>query len=254
MRTFVQLLTPARNFVNTDNNNTTTIATTSTSNNTGNIPIEVYRGRPTEQLDGEYTGVTGAGNDNNNNNIYWPNGWTKILMQRRNGKEIGKSDPYWITPKVKYKLRSMVEVKQFLIALQLYNGNENIAYQNSTKNKKKRYKGNEIKQNNYFQQQEKDKVSSVCNWVQCENGDCQKWRKIPLSLNNVDIDIDVLLSGKKFVCSDINAWTTTATPAAITTGIVSGNRNGNGNSESLSCNTPEDEDDLLDTETVTTTK
>jgi len=218
----------------------TTTAASNLINRRGNGSLEVFRGKPTEQLGVEYT--CGSNNDN----VYWPDGWTKLLTQRKKGRGNSKSDPHWITPKMKYKLRSMVEVKQFLIALQLYNGNEGIAYQKSIRIKRQKNKRtNKRNQNNYFQQQDKDKVLSVCNWVQCENGDCQKWRKIPLSLNNVDIDIDILLSGKKFICSDINSWTTTAT-ATITTGIR------NVNSEPISCNTPED--DSSDTEIKNTTE
>ena len=38
-------------------------------------------------------------------------------------------------------------------------------------------------------------AQAVSNWVQCENPECQKWRKIPWH-----VDIDML--SKKFVCSD----------------------------------------------------
>jgi len=41
-------------------------------------------------------------------------------------------------------------------------------------------------------------AQAVSNWIQCENPDCQKWRKIPWH-----VDIDML--SEKFVCSD-NLW------------------------------------------------
>ena len=66
--------------------------------------IELYRGDPTESL--HDIGME-----------HWPSGWTKVVVQRQGGQFSGKS-AYWYTPKKKYKLRSMVEVKQFLIALQ----------------------------------------------------------------------------------------------------------------------------------------
>ncbi|KAL3921197.1 MAG: hypothetical protein SGILL_002873 [Bacillariaceae sp.] len=54
-------------------------------------------------------------------------------------------------------------------------------------------------------------AQAVSNWVQCENEDCQKWRKIPW---NVDVD----LISQRFVCSD-NKW----------------------NPSSASCDAPEDD-------------
>lgn len=41
-------------------------------------------------------------------------------------------------------------------------------------------------------------AQAVSNWIQCENPDCQKWRKIPWH-----VDIDML--SEKFICSD-NFW------------------------------------------------
>lgn len=80
----------------------------------GILPVEVYRGKPTESL-------VDIGLD------HWPEGWIKILIQRQSGKFAGKSDRYWYTPKQHFKLRSMVEIKQFLIALRYCNntGNNN---------------------------------------------------------------------------------------------------------------------------------
>ncbi|KAL3919748.1 MAG: hypothetical protein SGILL_003598 [Bacillariaceae sp.] len=54
-------------------------------------------------------------------------------------------------------------------------------------------------------------AQAVSNWVQCENENCQKWRKIPW---NVDVD----LISQRFVCSD-NKW----------------------NPNSASCDAPEDD-------------
>jgi hypothetical protein len=63
-------------------------------------------------------------------------------------------------------------------------------------------------------------AQAVSNWVQCENPDCGRWRKIPWH-----VDIDVL--AKKFVCSD-NIW----------------------NPASNSCDAPEDVYDDGDNEVV----
>ena len=84
----------------------------------GILPVEVYRGKPTESL-------VDIGLD------HWPEGWIKILIQRQSGKFAGKSDSYWYTPKQHFKLRSMVEIKQFLIALRYCNntGNDNTSRQ-----------------------------------------------------------------------------------------------------------------------------
>merc|ERR1712176_172433 len=44
----------------------------------------------------------------------------KIKMKRMSGKTAGSYDCYWLSPKKRYRLRSMVEVKQFIVALQYY--------------------------------------------------------------------------------------------------------------------------------------
>ena len=63
----------------------------------------------------------------------WPNGWTKIRVKRTSGSSVGHMDSYWFTPKIQYKLRSLVEVKRFIIALQHFNGDEMLAKRNMNK-------------------------------------------------------------------------------------------------------------------------
>jgi hypothetical protein len=60
------------------------------------------------------------------NGADWPTGWLKRVYGRRKGT---RKDKYWITPKQKYKLRSMVEVKQFMAALEASGGDEENAKQ-----------------------------------------------------------------------------------------------------------------------------
>lgn len=50
--------------------------------------------------------------------------WVKKVFVRNGGATKGRGDRYWYSPKEKYKLRSMVQVKRFLKALAEYNGNE----------------------------------------------------------------------------------------------------------------------------------
>jgi len=69
--------------------------------------VEVFSGKPSETLEGG-----------------WPDGWGKKTMKRMSGKTAGKFDCYWISPQMKYRLRSMNEVTSFLAALKAYDGNE----------------------------------------------------------------------------------------------------------------------------------
>jgi hypothetical protein len=54
----------------------------------------------------------------------WPDGWSRIVCQRKNGASAGQLDRYWFSPKEKIKLRSMVEVSKFIALLSQCGGNE----------------------------------------------------------------------------------------------------------------------------------
>ena len=73
-------------------------------------PKLVFEGEPDEALEGG-----------------WPEGWTKKTYQRMSGASKGGHDRYWYTPKTQFKLRSMVEVRRFLRALDQTNGDEDKA-------------------------------------------------------------------------------------------------------------------------------
>jgi hypothetical protein len=112
----------------TSTTSTSTLTSTSTYNK-AQPPLEVYSGKPTEKLSNEY---------NDGSDCSWlssdgGSGWTKKMMKRMNGKNIGRVDSYWYTPKMKYRLRSIVEVKLFMKALQYYEGNEILANENYRK-------------------------------------------------------------------------------------------------------------------------
>lgn len=67
----------------------------------------IWVGAPTEDLDGG-----------------WPEGWIKKIFERKSGKTKGGTDRYWFSPDQNYKLRSMIEVKKFMKALEQTNGDE----------------------------------------------------------------------------------------------------------------------------------
>ncbi|CAB9504965.1 CpG-binding domain protein 3 [Seminavis robusta] len=73
-------------------------------------PEEVYRGPPSEVLEGG-----------------WPPGWIKTEVKRRNGTSSGHRDRYWYSPGGK-KFRSMVEIKKFMVALTIESGDEEAAW------------------------------------------------------------------------------------------------------------------------------
>jgi len=50
--------------------------------------------------------------------------WVKKVYARKNGASKGTTDRYWFSPKEKFKLRSLVQVKKFLTALAKTNGDE----------------------------------------------------------------------------------------------------------------------------------
>ncbi len=59
--------------------------------------------------------------------LEWPKGWTKIKKQRLGGASAGTFDCYWISPILKFRLRSLPEVRKFLRALQANGGDEVLA-------------------------------------------------------------------------------------------------------------------------------
>jgi len=73
-------------------------------------PLPVWTGTPDEDIDGG-----------------WPKGWVKKVYARKNGATKGATDRYWYSPKEKFKLRSMVQVRKFLKALAGTKGDEIMA-------------------------------------------------------------------------------------------------------------------------------
>lgn len=63
--------------------------------------IEGYRGPP--------DGVLPDGNP-------WPEGWTKVTVERTGGQTSGRVDKYWFSPG-NHKFRSKVDIQRFLKAL-----------------------------------------------------------------------------------------------------------------------------------------
>jgi hypothetical protein len=81
-----------------------------TSGNGVTSALEVFSGVPNEKF--EYS---------------W-DGWTKKTFKRQSGKTKGSTDSYWYTPKMKYKLRSLTEVKRFHICMENNKNDEELAY------------------------------------------------------------------------------------------------------------------------------
>jgi Methyl-CpG binding domain len=83
-------------------------------------PEEVYRGPPNDEIEGG-----------------WPPGWLKTEVKRNSGAYAGARDRYWFSPGGK-KLRSMIEVKKFFLALSQVRGDEEAAWRvfRSTKGEK----------------------------------------------------------------------------------------------------------------------
>ena len=71
-------------------------------------PREIFSGPPDENI----------GEDG------WPDGWTKKVFKRMGGSSKGHTDRYWYSPKIKFKLRSVVDVRRFLKAMKMTNGDE----------------------------------------------------------------------------------------------------------------------------------
>jgi Methyl-CpG binding domain len=55
---------------------------------------------------------------------YWPDGWTKRVYRRANGKSKGRLDSYWYSPVMHYRLRSLPEVKAFMKIASEATGND----------------------------------------------------------------------------------------------------------------------------------
>jgi len=56
----------------------------------------------------------------------WPDGWTKVITVRQKGSTAGGKDQYWYTPYTREKLRSMVEVNQFIAATRMVEADREI--------------------------------------------------------------------------------------------------------------------------------
>ena len=105
--------------------------------------IEVYRGRPTERIVVEKNSNKSDDNDNDDDDdaTNWSLGWTKITNRRANqGHTNSRKDSYWITPKLKYRLRSVLELHHFVTALNSTkcNGDEELAKKTLELYKKKK--------------------------------------------------------------------------------------------------------------------
>lgn len=104
--------------------------------------IEVYRGRPTERIVVEMNNNKSDDNDNDDDDATnWSLGWTKITNRRANqGHTNSRKDSYWITPKLKYRLRSVLELHHFVTALNstTCNGDEELAKKTLELYKKKK--------------------------------------------------------------------------------------------------------------------
>ena len=59
----------------------------------------------------------------------WPPDWNRKVYKRKNGNSAGATDRYWYSPGG-HKFRSLTQVKKFLNALKVYEGNEEMAYKN----------------------------------------------------------------------------------------------------------------------------
>ena len=64
-----------------------------------------------------------------------PEGWIKKIFLRVTGETNGRRDSYWYSPLKGYKLRSKVELRRFLDALEKNGGNEEEAFIVSRKKK-----------------------------------------------------------------------------------------------------------------------
>lgn len=55
-------------------------------------------------------------------------GWTKKTFTRQSGKTAGSTDSYWYTPHMKYKLRSLTEIRRFHLCMEKNNNDEVAAF------------------------------------------------------------------------------------------------------------------------------
>jgi hypothetical protein len=63
----------------------------------------------------------------------WPDGWTKVTTVRQKGSSAGGKDDYWYTPYTRGKLRSMVEVNQFIAATRIVEAEREIDREKQSK-------------------------------------------------------------------------------------------------------------------------
>mmetsp|Transcript_97285 Transcript_97285/g.145791 ORF Transcript_97285/g.145791 Transcript_97285/m.145791 type:complete len:90 (+) Transcript_97285:1325-1594(+) len=68
----------------------------------------------------------------------WPEGWMKEMHERSNGRNVGRKDCYWFSPIIKYKFRSLSEVKRFFAALETHEGDERKAIEQIKADEKER--------------------------------------------------------------------------------------------------------------------
>lgn len=57
----------------------------------------------------------------------WPTGWLKRVYQRKNGATARQTDKYWYTPGIQHKLRSLKEIKRWIHAMEIVDGDESKA-------------------------------------------------------------------------------------------------------------------------------
>ena len=81
-------------------------------NNT-NEPVVFWEGVPPDE---DWNRLA---SDVNRECTKWPNGWTKKTTVRQRGDSKGGKDQYWYTPYTREKLRSMLEVNQFIAATRI---------------------------------------------------------------------------------------------------------------------------------------
>ena len=53
-------------------------------------------------------------------------GWMLLGVKRQGGKDAGKLDPYWFSPRERYKFRSKAEIKRYQMALEAAPQNDEV--------------------------------------------------------------------------------------------------------------------------------
>jgi hypothetical protein len=62
----------------------------------------------------------------------WPEGWIQRTYERQSGSTVGSTDHYWFpNGNFQFKFRSMTQIKRYLQALEICNGNEQEAFRRS---------------------------------------------------------------------------------------------------------------------------